>query len=401
MKGFNYLNARNIKTTLRLIILLALGGEAIAAQPIQITYKTAQSLDDQWLIYDETYKGYIPYFQKEHGVQPTLSLYLNLKKYTHYTLLLQVPQTTHLFIQSQLCRTLAAQSQLILNIDSLQAVHSSQSILVTLYNSAGHVKLPVATIVYKNQQLASVKKNAPLVVGSQVQQPQLRELSQFQDFVTVAIVLLLAFYTFLLNYHPKAFQRNFSFQAIFSVDTREDATVIAKPLSQINLLFVLAHSMLLSLFYMIAQKYSESFFVNVLPINLSNSFWECVQYFMFCSAIIFVLLLCKYFFIYAIGVVFGINNAASVHYYEYLLFSRIFFLVTVPLLFIFMLSFPHLLIWFIQVIFVAVVGLNIARMLIISSVLNKITSFRNLYLFSYLCATELIPLLVGVKFLAK
>jgi hypothetical protein len=366
------------------------------------TYKMTQNLEDQWLVYDASYKGYVPYFQKEYGVQPTLSLYLNLKKYSHYSLSIQVPQPTHLFVQSQLCRTLQPDRQLILNIDSLQKRYKLNSLLVTLYAPEGYAQLPTATIVYKNQETPTTQKSTtPQSVFAQSRQPQLRELSRFQDFVTVAIVFLLAFYTFLLNYHPKAFQRNFSFQAILTVDTREDATVIAKPLSQINLLFVLAHSMSLGLFYMIAQWYSESFFVNVLPINLSGSFGELVQYFLSCTGMIFLLLIIKYFFVYAIGVVFGINNAASVHYYEYLLFSRIFFLVVIPLQFIFMLSFPQLLVWFIQTIFVAVIILNIARMFVISSVLNKITSFRNLYLFSYLCATELIPLLIGIKFLAK
>ncbi len=387
-----------------LALTLSVVVDTFAAKPQQLpVYKAVQNLDDQWLIYEEDYKGYIPYFQKEHGRQPTLSIFLNLEKYSHYALLLQTSQPSHLFVQSQLCRTLASQSQVILSLDSLRKAHKLKSILLTLYTPDGYESLPLATIVYKNQEsLAAGTNKSPLASVTQPQQqPQLRELSHFQDFITLTVIVLLAYYTFLLNYHPKAFERNFSFQAIFTVDTREDATLIAKPLSQINLLFVVAHSMLLGVFYMMAQWYSDAFFINVLPIPLTGSFNDLVLYFAVCVSIIFVLLISKYFFVYAVGVVFGINNAASVHYYEYLLFSRIFFIVIVPLQFIFMLSFPHLLVQFIQIAFTAVVILNVARMLVISSVLNKITSFRNLYLFSYLCATELIPLLIGVKFLAK
>lgn len=367
--------------------------------------KLIQGLEDQWLIYNAGYKGYIPYFSKEHGVQPTLSLYINLKKYSHYSLLLQTKQPTHLFIQSQLCRILPAQNKTILNIDSLQKQYKLSSLLITLYNPDGYSEPPIAQIIYTNEVKSDIKldteDNSLSATTKNSLQPRLRDLSEFPDFITVGLVFLLAFYTFLLNYHPKAFQRNFSFYDIFSVDTREDATLIAKPLSQINILFILAHSMSLTLFYMIAQRYSESFFVNVLPMQLSDSFSSLFGYFAICTGLIWILLICKYFFVYAVGVVFGINNVASVHYYEYLLFSRIFFLVVVPLQFILMLSFPQWLIGLLKIVVVGLFIFNVIRVITISSVLNKITSFRNLYLFSYLCATELIPLLIGVKFLAK
>ncbi|MDJ1505083.1 DUF4271 domain-containing protein [Xanthocytophaga agilis] len=371
-----------------------------------VDYKLIQGLEDQWVIYNDNYKGYIPYFRKEHGVQAALSLYVDLRKYSHYNLFLQAPKETHLFVQSQLCRTLSAQSRTVVNIDSLQKQYKTRFVLITLYVPDGHSQLPTAQIVYpyKNKASQIENKEDSDVVLSGVRnsyQPKLRDLSEFPDFVTVCIVSLLAFYTFLLNYHPKAFKRNFSFNDMFSVDSREDATLIAKPLSQINILFVLAHSMSLSLFYMMAQRYSDTFFVNVLPIQLSDSFGSLFGYFALCVSIIWVLLIGKYFFIYAIGIVFGINNVASIHYYEYLLFSRIFFLIVLPLQFIFMLSFPQ---WLVGALKMVVIGLfifNIIRIVTISSVLNKITSFRNLYLFSYLCATELIPLLIGIKFLAK
>ncbi|MDJ1468258.1 DUF4271 domain-containing protein [Xanthocytophaga flava] len=369
-------------------------------------YKLIQGLEDQWLIYNDNYKGYVPYFRKEHGVQSALSLYVDLRKYSHYSLLLQAPGETHLFIQSQLCRTFPAQSKTILNIDSLQKQTKTRFVLVTLYVPNGHFQIPTAQVIYPYKNRTEkiedkVEEDDPLAGVRNSYQPRLRDLSEFPDFVTICIVVLLAFYTFLLNYHPKAFKRNFSFNDMFSADMRDDATSIAKPLSQINILFVLAHSMSLSLFYMMAQRYSDTFFVNVLPIQLADSFGSLVGYFTICVGIIWILLIGKYFFVYAIGIVFGLTNVASIHYYEYLLFSRIFFLIVLPLQFIFMLSFPQWLGGSLKIIVICLFIFNIIRILTISSVLNKITSFRNLYLFSYLCATELIPLIIGIKFLAK
>jgi|GEM_PF-1363191 len=385
-------------------LLLLVSTTSTAVQQAETPdYKVAQNLEDQWLVYSSSYKGYISYFRNEHGIQPALNLYLDMKKYSQYNLLLQVPKKSHLFVQSQFCLTLPIQSNAVFSIDSLQKHHKVNWLLVTLYTPTGHEQIPTASIVYVKRERISTENNKAAISSfyKQNEQPLLRELSHFKNFVTLATILLLAFYTFLLNYHPKAFRRNFSFQAIFSIGVRDESMLIAKPLSQISILFLLAHSMLLSLFYMIAQYYSTSFFVNVLPVELTNSFTDLIIYFIVCVGIAFLLLIAKYFCIYAIGVVFSISNAASAHYFEYLLFSRLFFLVIVLLQFIFISSFPELLMPLIQSLFYGLVIFNIIRMVIISSVLNKITSFRNLYLFSYLCATELIPLIVGIKFLAK
>ena len=380
-------------------ILLQSGVAAALPETKPPDYKAAYNLEDQWVVYDGSYGGYVPYFRRRYGVQPTVSLILDLKKYRQYGLLLQVPQPTHVFVQSRLSRTLPASGALVLDIDSLQRQYKVSSVLLTLYRPGGHSDLPSAQIVYATQPVA---KAAPVAsTERKTTQPKLRTASGFQDFVTLAVILLLVIYTFLLHYHPKAFQRNFSFQSIVALDLRGDATFLAKPLNQVNLLFIATHSMLLSLFYMIGQRYSGSFFVNLLPFESSDAFSGLCVYFMAFTAVVFVLLVAKYLFIYAMGVVFDMDNTASPHYYEYMIFSRLFFLAAVLVQFILIVSYPQWLLWLMPLVLASMVLLNIVRILTIGSVLNKLTAFRNLYLFSYLCATELIPLLVGAKLLTK
>ena len=362
-------------------------------------YKTAYTLEDQWVVYDDSYGGYVPYFRRRYGVQPTVSLILDLKKYRQYRLLLQVPQQTHVFVQSRLSQTLPASGTLVLNIDSLQKTYKANSVLLTLYRPDGHIDLPSAQVVYASQSAAKAAPSASMAIGTT--QPKLRVASGFRDFATLAAIVLLVVYTFLLNYYPKAFQRNFSLQSIVALDLRGDATFLAKPLNQVNLLFIAAHSMLLSLFYLVGQRYSGSFFVNLLPFEASDAFYGLWVYFTALTAIVFVLLVVKYLFIYGMGVVFDMDNTASPHYHEYLIFSRLFFLVAVLLQFIVLVTYPQWLLPLMPLVLASLVLLNIVRILTIGSVLNKLTAFRNLYLFSYLCATEVIPLLVGVKLLAK
>ncbi|MCU0352289.1 MAG: DUF4271 domain-containing protein [Cytophagales bacterium] len=378
------------------VLVQALVAEALP--PMQ--YKTVQNLEDQWLHYDEKYKGYVPYFRNEHGVQSALSLHVDLNDYPRYQILLQTPLPSHLFVQSQLCRALPAQGSVVLDVDSLRRRFKSGPVLITLFTPQGYTTLPVAQVVY-GTPAASKADGKPVVAPVAVTGPRLRELPHFRDFAVLAMLFLVVFHTFLLQYHPKAFQRNFNLQGALRYDLREDTSLVAKPLSQINLLFIFAHSLSLSFFYMMAQRHSGTRFVNILPTDFSDSFNALVTYFALCTVVVFGLLIVKYVFIYVTGVVFGVDKAAPVHYYEYLLFSRAFFLFVVPLQFVLMVSQPEWLAWLMPVTFAAILVLNVIRTLVIGAVLNKTVPFRNLYLFSYLCATELIPLLIGMKFLVK
>jgi len=115
----------------------------------------------------------------------------------------------------------------------------------------------------------------------------------------------------------------------------------------------------------------------------------------------FALLLGKYLLIQAVGSVFKLSGVTHVHFYEYLLFSRVFYTVVVFLQFALFLVAPVWVSVIAEVVIWIVLLFNIVRIVIINSVLSRLTSAKNLYLFSYLCTTELIPLLIGIKILIK
>jgi hypothetical protein len=177
--------------------------------------------------------------------------------------------------------------------------------------------------------------------------------------------------------------------------------LINKPLSGSSLLFVLAHSFLLSLFYITVQQSSDKLFANVLVVDATDQFWPIAQYFFIMSGLIFALLLGKYLLIQAVGSVFKLSGVTHVHFYEYLLFSRVFYTIVVFLQFALFLVAPVWVSVLAEVIIWVVLLFNIVRIIIINSVLSRLTSAKNLYLFSYLCTTELIPLLIGIKILIK
>jgi hypothetical protein len=158
---------------------------------------------------------------------------------------------------------------------------------------------------------------------------------------------------------------------------------------------------LLSLFYITVQQSSDKLFANVLQVDATDQFWPIAQYFLMMSGLIFALLLGKYLLIQAVGSVFKLSGVTHVHFYEYLLFSRVFYTLVVFLQFALFLVAPVWVSVVAEVIIWVVLLFNIVRIVVINSVLSRLTSAKNLYLFSYLCTTELIPLLIGIKILIK
>jgi hypothetical protein len=379
------------------ILLIHLTQES-KAQPAKVgnSYQVVESLEDQWLIYDEAYNGYVPYLPEKYAVPRTISLSLDLDKNRFYSLQVQTTQPAYLFIQSRLCAEVPANSSLILQIDSLKKLYATNHILLTLYNEGGHISLPAAFIIYKQTQLlareALQKNELPLKV---------REGAAFRDFVVFVSIIILAFYAFLWNYYPKAFSRYYGFKYLFSTSFREDVALINKPLNYVNLLFLFIHSLVLSFFYVLLQKGSDRITSNLINIDYTNTFSGLLFYFFSIAILLFVLLIGKYILLYVIGNLFRLTEVIQIHYYEYLLFSKVFYTFIVPVQILVFLNAPHLISWIFNGLIMLVIVFNIARIFVINSVLNKLVTFRNLYLFSYLCATELVPLLMGIKLLAK
>ncbi|MDO1448604.1 DUF4271 domain-containing protein [Rhodocytophaga aerolata] len=358
-------------------------------------YQTVQNLEEQWLVYDKEYKSYVPFLKQMHGTPAALYLELNLDSYKGYILQLTAKQEAYLFIQAQLYKPIAPNQQVLLNIDSLKNTHQKSVILISLYNQAGHTLLPSAAMVRKVSAAAAADINgqkdlAPL-------KPVNR--SGLSNFIILSALLIVSLYAFLWNYHPKAFNSFYSIKYLFSLSFKEDTVFISRPLSRISMLFIFAHSMLLSFLYMIIQKSSGELALNDRYLQAAVSFFDLFAYFFVATIIVFGLILGKYIFTSLLGNLFNLSKVVHLHFFEYLLYSRVFYTILVAGVFVIYISYPALLPAAIEEVILIIIIFNFARLFIINFALNKLTSVKNLYLFSYLCATELTPLLIGIKVL--
>jgi hypothetical protein len=379
---------------LHLLLLLVVDTVFADTQPAN-AYQVVQNLEEQWLVYDKEYQGYVPFLKEMHGTPAAVYLELNLDSYRGYILQITNTQEVYMFIQAKLYQHIAAHQQVMLNIDSLRNTQQKPVVLISLYNHSGHAILPVVAMVRKVS--ASSESNLAGETNLTPLKPVNR--SGLSNFIILAALLIVSLYAFLWNYHPKAFHSYYNFKSLFTLSLKEDTVFISRPLSRISLLFIVAHSMLLSFLYMVVQKSAGGLALKDRYLEAATSFFDLFSYFFIATSIVFILVISKYIFISLLGNLFNLSKVVHMHFFEYLLYSRIFYTIIVAAVFVVYISYPALLPQAIEEIIFLIIVFNFIRLFIINFALNRVTSVKNLYLFSYLCATELTPLLIGIKVL--
>ena len=77
---------------------------------------------ENWQVFDERYKAYVPYVREQHKDYNSFSLFFDIENYKGYKILYRSEKENYLFIDASLQKQLPISTLLVLDIDSLQNV---------------------------------------------------------------------------------------------------------------------------------------------------------------------------------------------------------------------------------------------------------------------------------------
>jgi hypothetical protein len=121
------------------------------------------------------------------------------------------------------------------------------------------------------------------------------------------------------------------------------------------------------------------------------------NYIRICLAV-FVIFIIKYFFISLVGQLFNLEKVVDLHYFKIIQSSIIFYTVLVfILLVLFMAYFPHDFNWQVYL-FTPIIVFYLLRFFILYFTVSRSLPIQSLYLISYLCIVELLPIILGIRF---
>lgn len=222
-----------------------------------------------------------------------------------------------------------------------------------------------------------------------------RPPTYFRDYGILVSVFLILFFLLLFRTNPQLTIDYFSFTKIFSVSERNENQLASRITSSVNLLFYLFCALLTG-FLLSAILYSAGpFFQAARPLqitSLGSAFWIWTKL----SLFILILLMAKLIIVLLFSTLFNFRETMSFQFFNFLRFV-LFTSVTLAILclayFILRVGEP---IYYERLIVLALLLLTAGSVVVLVKLMGR-AGFSFFHLFSYLCVSEIIPLVIIIK----
>lgn len=366
------------------IVCLSLLNGSVLAQSDEGNYHLVEDLRAEWLTIDQ-HNRYIPFVARDRSNPSIIGVRLDLAKYIGSHLRCCVPAHTSLLIEKEILASVEQHRCFIYSIDSLREAYQQSVLLFTVYQPAG---------LLDQIQLQVVSNTSTLLAQAHPIMP--RPLSAKENFFVLGLVLILMFYAILINHYPKTFRNIYNLPRVLTLRSREEDLRV-RLISEPHLFFLFQHCLLVS-FLCIALLPDASLwlpFVRFEAIGIGSYLWL----WLLSSVMVLITIWVKYLIVILFGSLFKLRHSAYLHMFDFMRLSMMFwggtFLLATCVHYNFM-AHEQFYVRGLAYIFIA---FALARVLILYMRLFRNTTFKNTYLFSYICTAEIIPLLAGLELL--
>jgi hypothetical protein len=359
-----------------LFLLLYLATPLLWAQD----YTTVKDLQSEWQIY----KGerYVP-FKTNEGEIKTIYFSLEPSKFAGHVLRVASNEPLTIFINGQLFTNRS--TRLDLPIDSLRQTFQAPVLLVGIHQEkirAGGLQTLILS-------------RAPDLTKPIIEMPM--RFSSFRDFVIVGMLILVSVLIVVVQLNPKLASDYFSIIKMFFMREGEDSQNYSRITSSINILFYVYCSLMIGYYLMIIFRFIPLHYVVALGFQ-ADTFGGAMFLWIKLSAIILTIVFLKVVLVYCLAIMFGLTEIAGIHIFNWVRLLLVVFGTLTVLLFLYFIlhgqneNFHIILLKIIS-------WLLVGWMFLIILKLSKRMTHSMFHLFSYICATELIPLLITIKVL--
>jgi hypothetical protein len=340
-----------------------------------------KNLREEWMIYHD---GKYILLNKEN-LDPSNTIYFNIDgtKFPQGHLSLQSDNPFFLFINGKLSGEHRGSNML--RLDSLSNIYTTTSFSIGIYQR-GINERDLKTTIVSNRLRSRAQLENPA-------KPQ----TWFRDFVIIAGLIIIILFLFVSRLNPKLASDYFSINRIFSLREGDDSQSNVRLTSSTNIQFYVSCSLLLGFYMIIVIHYLPEEYA--LPIHFRmHSFWSAVWQWVRLSVIILGIFFMKILLIFSLTRLFSMRGVARIHFFNWVRVLLIVFGTSTIIVFIYFISRGHQPGFFVA--FLSLVAGTLIAWIVLAFLKLQGKSEHSLFhLFSYICATEIIPLLITVKVL--
>ena len=333
---------------------------------------------DEWQIFDgNTYRQPTDEQLEEVG---TIYFSVDARKHGGHFLVLSAMEQSHVFINGELLG--AFQEPTRYPVDSLKALFGDR--LWIAIHAPGLIQT-VTTVVVAPEEVSGL--------AVPVMHP--RPPTYFRDYAILMAMFLTGFFVLLFRSNPQLTLDYFSFSKIFSSSERNETQLASRITSSENLLFYL-FSAVLTGFLLSAILYSSGPFFPAARAFAFTSLGTSLLIGAKLSVFILLLLAAKLGIVLVFSTLFNFRETISFQFFNFLrfvLFTSVVLAILSLMLFVFRASSPR---WYEQLIVIALSMLTLGSGVVLMKLLRK-SRLSFFHLFSYLCISEFIPLVILFK----
>ena len=358
--------------------------------------KFIASLSSRWLVFDNKYDDFVPYYYKGYPSTTNISAWTDSKSEKY---LLQFPTYPQLcvFVNNKLYYQFNKKGITCINLAQLASTEASRKLFITFYH-------PKGLLPFNNAWLVNDKVLMPFDSDNGVAKPIFKAnaamvLPNFllDDGAIIFIVVLIALYIALKNFNPGQFYPIFQLTNYFSSEIEIYGSSTHRINNSFTLILLFVNVLGISFIIWLAAEQT------LLPQMFQGlPYVEELGIGRLILLINFVLIglgyiIVKFALINGTTALFSLYKLSSVHLYELLRFTT---WLGIGVLILGLLTFGAGLFsvnQFILMIELLILILFILRGVKVAILLSEWGSFQRIYLFSYLCATEILPMLLVIR----
>ena len=216
-------------------------------------------------------------------------------------------------------------------------------------------------------------------------------------FIVISLVLVIALAITKVIF-PLLFVESFSLSRLFGFRVKEDLGSNIRPFSTEHIFFTALYSFILAFvaLFMINQMADSGPDLSIL---LVDSFGQGFLLWLILGIVINLIVYLKYLLIAVIGWLFHARALVNKHFIDYVNASSLFYLLVSIVLSLTIYSTFIVGKTFSQIVISIIFIFLFYRSFLMYIKLLQLSPYSKLYIFSYICTTELIPVLIALKFL--
>ncbi len=354
-----------------------------------IDEETKKNLKSEWLVYDQKHDIYVPFIENTGQLANSFAFFVKKNEAKGQQLHCCVQAGTSFFIEEKIMAVYDANECFNLNIDSLFAVFKKDNLYISVYNESLRFK---EFSTYLISPIITDQATSKNIENDLIE----RKKGGVKNFYIIALLLFTSLLGIAYNTNPKLFKEYYALNKTFTFVLRSDNAGKLSLFDRFTLFILFLHSSFIAFVLVVVFQQQHEVFANLVPVKYDGL--AMVMYgWLKLSALVFFALILKFLLIRVISKLMRFTEMVSTHFFEFLRLSIFIYSATLIFVLVIMFySYTPVASDFNWVIYL-IAGLSVLRVIFLYIKFLRLVTFKNLYLFLYLCATEIFPLLMGFK----